>query len=134
MKEPCMGTYKQPDRNREAYTGETIVMPERRREMPPAPQRLPRPARRPLWPRIRTIILIVLALALVALILFYLQIRGVASRIVVSDVRPNTPVASPFTGLNVLIVGVDERPGHPEEGVRGDTLVVVHLDAAGRWA
>jgi LCP family protein required for cell wall assembly len=36
--------------------------------------------------------------------------------------------------MNVLIVGVDERPGHPEEGVRGDTLVVVHLDAAGRWA
>jgi LCP family protein required for cell wall assembly len=36
--------------------------------------------------------------------------------------------------MNLLIVGVDERPGHPEEGVRSDTLILVHLDALGRWA
>jgi LCP family protein required for cell wall assembly len=29
---------------------------------------------------------------------------------------------------------VDERVGHPEEGVRSDTLILVHLDALGRWA
>jgi LCP family protein required for cell wall assembly len=108
----------------EAYTGETIVMPEHRR-----------PARRLSWRMARRALLIVLALALVALGLFYLQIRSVAGRIVVRDVRPNAPVASPLVGgMNLLIVGVDERAGHPEEGVRSDTLIVVHLDALGRWA
>jgi polyisoprenyl-teichoic acid--peptidoglycan teichoic acid transferase len=29
---------------------------------------------------------------------------------------------------------VDERAGHPEEGVRSDTLILVRLDALGRWA
>ncbi|NJK80773.1 MAG: LCP family protein, partial [Chloroflexaceae bacterium] len=33
-------------------------------------------------------------------------------------------------GTNILIVGVDERPDHPEEGVRSDTLMLVRLDAA----
>jgi LCP family protein required for cell wall assembly len=80
-------------------------------------------------------LLIALALALLALLLFYVQIRSVANRLVVGDVRPNAPISSPLTsGMNLLIVGVDERPGHPEEGVRSDTLILVHLDALGRWA
>jgi LCP family protein required for cell wall assembly len=84
---------------------------------------------------IRRGLLIALTLGLVALLLFYLQIRSVASRIVVGDVRPNAPISSPLAGgMNVLIVGVDERPDHPEEGVRSDTLILVHLDALGRWA
>ncbi|MEO7908370.1 MAG: LCP family protein, partial [Roseiflexaceae bacterium] len=67
-------------------------------------------------------------------IVLYLQIRAVAGRIVVGDVRPNAPIASPLTsGMNLLLVGVDERTGHPEEGVRSDTLILVHLDALGRW-
>jgi LCP family protein required for cell wall assembly len=124
-----------PKHEREAYTGETIVMPERRRTAPVAPApRLSRPTPRKIWPIVRKGLLIGLALALIALVLFYLQIRSVASQVVVRDVRPNAPVASPFSGMNVLIVGVDERPDHPEEGVRGDTLIVVHLDAGGRWA
>jgi polyisoprenyl-teichoic acid--peptidoglycan teichoic acid transferase len=133
----------------EPYTGETIAMPRRRpapdapdgerardpRARPPGPApRLPRPVRRSSWQMIRRALLIVLALALVALLLLYLQIRSVASAIVVDDVRPNAPVASPLAGaMNVLIVGVDERPDHPEEGVRGDTLIVLRLDSFGRW-
>ncbi len=125
------------DRRRlpEAYTGETIVMPKRRGGAPPQAPRLPRPARRLPWPIVRRVALIGLALLLLGLLLFYLQIRSVASKIVVGDVRPNAPVASPLVGaMNLLIVGVDERPGHPEEGVRSDTLILVHLDGPGRWA
>jgi LCP family protein required for cell wall assembly len=36
----------------------------------------------------------------------------------------------PFT---LLLVGIDERPDHPEEGVRGDTLIVARVDPAGGW-
>lgn len=117
---------------RQAYTGETIAMPRRPTGGPP---RLPRPTPRRVWPTIRKALLIILALTLLALIVFYLQIRSVAAKVVVPDARPNPPIASPlFGGVNVLVVGVDERPDHPEEGVRSDTLVVVHLDGPGRWA
>jgi LCP family protein required for cell wall assembly len=119
----------------DAYTGETIIMRDRR-AVPPG--RAPRPAaraRRISWRLIRRVMLIAIGLALALLLLFYLQIRSVASAIVVRDVRPNAPIASPLTGgMNLLIVGVDERPGHPEEGVRSDTLILVRLDALGRWA
>lgn len=119
----------------DAYTGETIVMRERR-AVPPG--RAPRPAARSpriSWRLIRRVLLVAAGLALALLLLFYLQIRSVASAIVVRDVRPNAPIASPLTGgMNLLIVGVDERPGHPEEGVRSDTLILVRLDALGRWA
>jgi polyisoprenyl-teichoic acid--peptidoglycan teichoic acid transferase len=118
----------------DAYTGETIVIRERR-AVPPggAPLRPIRP-RRISWRWLRRGLLIAAGLVLLLLIVFYIQIRSAASRIVVSDVRPNAPIASPLTGgMNLLIVGVDERAGHPEEGVRSDTLILVHLDAPGRW-
>ncbi|MFP4435892.1 MAG: LCP family protein [Chloroflexaceae bacterium] len=35
--------------------------------------------------------------------------------------------------FNVLLVGVDERDD-PDEGVRSDTLIVVHVDPVERWA
>jgi LCP family protein required for cell wall assembly len=70
----------------------------------------------------------------VAVLLLYWQVSSLASAIVVGDVRNNPPVASPLLGANVLIIGVDERPGQPQEGVRGDTLILARLDAAGRWA
>ena len=118
----------------DAYTGETIVMP-KRRAVPPA--RAPQPplaSRRMSWRWLWRGLLIAVGLVLLLLLVFYLQIRSVASRIVVGDVRPNAPIASPLTGgMNLLIVGVDERAGHPEEGVRSDTLILVHLDALGRW-
>jgi LCP family protein required for cell wall assembly len=118
-----------------AYTGETIAMPGRRPARPPAPApRQPRPARRRIWPIVRISILALLGLALVGLLLLYLQARAVAAQIVVRDARPNPPLASPLGSFNLLLIGVDARPDHPEEGVRGDTLIVVHLDAVGGWA
>lgn len=35
--------------------------------------------------------------------------------------------------MNILLLGVDLREGFPEEGVRSDSLIVLHLDPAGRW-
>ena len=123
-----------PDRR--AYTGETVIMPVRRdRPRAPAPrQQWPRPARRRIWPAIRTALLVLFALALIGLVLLYVQVRSIAGQIVVRDARLNPPLASPLGSFNLLLVGVDARPDHPEEGVRGDTLIVVHLDSLGRWA
>jgi polyisoprenyl-teichoic acid--peptidoglycan teichoic acid transferase len=141
MKASNMSDYERRQPPGDAYTGETIVMPKRRPANPPDPgaprrpaPRTPLRARRFSWKTVRRVLLAALALVLVALLLFYLQIRSLASKIVVDDARPNAPISSPLAGgMNLLIVGVDERPGHPEEGVRGDTLIVVHLDALGRW-
>jgi LCP family protein required for cell wall assembly len=66
--------------------------------------------------------------------LFYWQIHSVAQAIVVPDVRANPPIASPLLGTNLLIIGVDERPDNPQEGVRSDTLILARLDAVGRRA
>jgi LCP family protein required for cell wall assembly len=110
-------------------------MPRQRREQPRPAPRAPLPVRRrSTWRLLRRALLGLLALALVGVVVVYLQIRSVASQIVIRDVRPNAPIASPLLGgMNVLIVGVDERPDHPEEGVRSDTLIVLHLDSNGRW-
>jgi len=35
--------------------------------------------------------------------------------------------------VNVLLLGVDKRP-KPDEGVRSDTLILVHLDPVEKWA
>lgn len=120
----------------EAYTGDTIAMP--RRPATPEPSRPV--ARRPVRRRspmrlIMRVLLGLVLLALVAALIFYLRLRSAASAMVVQDVRPNAPVSSPLAGgMNLLLVGVDERPDHPEEGVRSDTLIVLHLDPNGRWA
>ncbi len=71
---------------------------------------------------------------LIGLVLPYSQVRAVAAQVVVRDARLNLPVASPLVGFNPLVIGVDARADHPEEGVRGDTLILVHMDPAGRWA
>src|SRR5215210_5225908 len=118
----------------DAYTGETIIMRDRRAAPPGRAPQPPIVSRRLPWRLLRRGLLIAAGLVLLLLIVFYVQIRSVAGRIVVSDVRPNAPIASPLTGgMNLLIVGVDERAGHPEEGVRSDTLILVHFDALGRW-
>src|SRR3954464_3890708 len=129
-----MNSYDPRQPAEDAYTGETIVMRERRAAPPGrAPQR-PTASRWLSWRLLRRGLLIAAGLVLVLLVVFYLQLRSVAGRIVVGDVRPNAPIASPLAGgMNLLLVGVDERPGHPEEGVRSDTLILVHLDALGRW-
>ncbi len=119
-----------------AYTGETIAMPRRREDQPRPAPRAPQPVRRrSTWRLVRRVLLGLLVLGLVGLGVLYIQIHSVASQIVVRDVRPNPPIASPLLGgTNLLIVGVDERPDHPEEGVRSDTLIVLHLDPNVRWA
>jgi polyisoprenyl-teichoic acid--peptidoglycan teichoic acid transferase len=121
------------DDDRRPATGTTILIP--RREERRTSQRQPRrplPARRSVWGRVRLAVLATLALLVVALVLVYLQVAALAGALVVDDVRPGPVIASPLTGANLLLVGVDERPDHPEEGVRSDTLIVVHLDSAGR--
>jgi LCP family protein required for cell wall assembly len=35
--------------------------------------------------------------------------------------------------INVLLIGVDKRP-NPDDGVRSDTLILVHLDPQAKWA
>ncbi len=116
----------------EPYTDETMVMPRRR----PQAGGYARPARprRNIWRWVRLALLLVLVAALLGVGLFYWQVSSLASAITIDDARPNPPVASPLLGANLLVIGVDERAGHPEEGVRGDTLLLVRLDAAGRWA
>jgi LCP family protein required for cell wall assembly len=122
-----------PETDNGAYTGETIVMPRRRPARQPTP-RLPRPAPQRIWPAMRMALLALVAVVVVGLLLAYLQVRALASQIVQRDVRPNPPIVSPAGNFNLLIIGVDARPDHPEEGVRGDTLVVVHANPLGRWA
>ncbi len=90
------------------------------------------------WRRVRRWLLITLGVVLGLLLLLggvvYLQARDVASAVVVPDVRANPPLGTPlFGGTTVLLVGVDERPDHPEEGVRSDTLILARFDTPGRW-
>lgn len=115
--------------NRRTTAGETITaLPQ-----PPVDQGAASRRRASPWRRLRQILIIVVALIGVAAVLLYWQVYQLARVITVADVRPNLPLATPLLSANVLIIGVDERPGHPQEGVRGDTLLLVRLDAARRW-
>ena len=127
----------------EAYTDETIAIPRpqprpRPQGLPPrrstqrgAPIRRPR-SRRQMWPLIRNTLVGLAVLLLVLLGVGYWQVHGVASAVVVRDVRP--AMLKLGGGTNVLLIGTDERVGFPGEGVRGDTLILVHYDTFGRWA
>ena len=53
-----------------------------------------------------------------------------------------TAVSAPIEGplpnalrdpINILLIGVDKRP-NPDDGVRSDTLILVHLDPLQKWA
>lgn len=89
---------------------------------------------RRIWLGIRLTLLAAVILLIVGLFLVHRNVQNVAEAIVVPDVRPNPSIATPLVGgMNVLIIGVDERPDHPEEGVRSDTLILAHIDAAGKW-
>jgi LCP family protein required for cell wall assembly len=109
--------------------GETVPM---RRE-PPARRRPPAARPGALWRRVRLALALILAAVLLGAGGLYWQVHRLARAITVREVRPNPPLASPLVGANVLLIGVDERLGHPEEGVRSDTLILARLDAAGRW-
>jgi polyisoprenyl-teichoic acid--peptidoglycan teichoic acid transferase len=126
---------RQPERGqtrrRQAYTGETMV------QHPPQPRNalLETAQRRQFRRRLRLTLLVVLLLVLLIAGGFYWQVRSVAQEVVVPDVRPNPSLASPLLGgANILLIGVDERGGNLQEGVRSDTLILLHLDAGGRWA
>lgn len=109
-----------------------------------APRKQPAPAQAPAQPvaskprpgwkvRVRRFVLLVVALAVLLFALAYYQAHQVAGSVVVEDARGNPSLATPLIGgTNILVVGVDERLDHPEEGVRSDTLILVRLDAAGR--
>lgn len=130
------------DNRSDAYTGDTIVVPRVRARRngngappPPPPRPRARPRQRRVWPLVRNAMLVVLLLVLVVVVVLYLQVRDVASDIVVADVRTNPPLVSPLLGgTNVLIIGVDERKDNPQEGVRSDTLLLAHLDGVSGWA
>ncbi|NOK60295.1 MAG: LytR family transcriptional regulator [Chloroflexi bacterium AL-W] len=132
-----MNNDKQTDPKQRAYTGETIAMRQERRPTPPPSTSLPqRPShtRRRIWPKIRLALIVMLVFFLLGVIFAYIQVLGIASHVGVQDVRPNAPISSPLLGsANVLVIGVDERPDHPEEGVRSDTMIIAHLDSGGRW-
>ncbi len=116
----------------EAYTDETLVMG--RRAAPtagPAKQRTGRRGR--FWPRLRLALIVLLVLVLGGVGLFYWQVSRLANQITVADARSAPAIATPLLGANLLVVGVDERPGFPGEGVRSDTLMLARLDVAGGW-
>lgn len=51
------------------------------------------------------------------------------------DARANRPAPSPLLApSNILLLGVDLRRDNPEEGVRSDTLMLLHVDPIGGWA
>jgi LCP family protein required for cell wall assembly len=77
--------------------------------------------------------LVILGALLLALVLVYGQVHALAEQSVVGDRRARNFAAPPAVPFTMLLLGVDERPDHPEEGVRSDTLIVARIDPAGRW-
>lgn len=103
-----------------------------------APKQQPQAPRLPLQQRMRLMLrrvgLAVAALLVVAMTLLWWQAHGVAQAVVVPEVRNNPSWATPLIGgVNVLLIGVDERPDHPEEGVRSDTLILARMSGPGGW-
>ncbi len=109
---------------RRAYTGDTIVV--RARPLP-ATNRVLR-----LWRRVRLVLLLATVPLVATIGLGYWQLASISAPLVVADARPFPPLNPPGTAINILLIGVDERPDNPQEGVRSDTLIVVHLDTIGR--
>ncbi len=99
----------------------------------PPRQRRPSGPRQRRWLR-RLGIGLVVALLVSCVGLFALQ-QVVAGRVVVADTRANRPSGKLLNSpSNILLLGVDLRPDHPEEGVRSDTVQLLHLDPGGGWA
>lgn len=96
-----------------------------------APPRPPISIRR-ILSRLGLSLLALVVLLIVGLIVVQQQVaRDVALR----DVRATRPVARPLLApMNILLAGVDSRPDRPEEGIRSDSLLLLHLDPLGGWA
>ena len=60
---------------------------------------------------------------------------GVIDRLIGRDLYPTqAPLPNALQQpVNILLLGVDKRPT-ADDGVRSDTLIVVHLDPQGKWA
>lgn len=120
---------RSPSRARSAqYHARRRSLRQRRKEI----QRSPRMRR--FWFGVRLTLVAVVVVLIVGAVLLHRQVSTVADVIVVPEARPSPSVASPLLGgITLLLVGVDERPDHPEEGVRSDTLILAHLNAIGGW-
>jgi LCP family protein required for cell wall assembly len=88
---------------------------------------------RSIWAPLRLALLAIGTALILGVSALYWQISSLASRIVVSDVRPNPSLAGPLFGSNLLLLGVDERPDNLQEGVRSDTLILTRLNAPQGW-
>lgn len=87
---------------------------------------------RPLLKRLAIGIAVVLLLSFVGLLVLQHQVAGAVA---LADVRSDRPFSRPlFAPMNILLAGVDSRAGHPEEGVRSDSLLLLHLDPGAGWA
>jgi LCP family protein required for cell wall assembly len=77
-------------------------------------------------------LLVLVGALLIGLIVVQQQ---VAREVALADVRANRPISRPLIApVNILIAGIDSRPDHPEEGVRSDSMLMLHLDPLGGWA
>lgn len=110
-----------------AYTGETIPVGHRVRLAPRHAQR-----QRSFWQIVvRAIGGIVIILLLVCILAIW-QIHSLATGVVVADARPDAPISTPLAPINILLIGTDARANAPEEGVRGDTLLLARIDPGSR--
>ena len=129
-----------PPASHEPYTDDTVPLQAPRRAAPAS--RHARPRQRPIprqtigWRRLlkRTAIGagVVFVLACVGLLVLQQQL---ARAVALEDVRSDRPFSRPlFAPMNILIAGVDSRPDHPEEGIRSDSLLLLHLEPGVGWA
>jgi LCP family protein required for cell wall assembly len=58
----------------------------------------------------------------------------IAHQVALADVRQSRPPSNLLLApSNILLLGVDLREGYPEEGIRSDTIILLHLDPAAGW-
>jgi LCP family protein required for cell wall assembly len=85
------------------------------------------------WLRRGLLLLIVLLVVALGGVLLFQQ--RVAAKVKMPDVRENRPPSNVLLApMNILLLGVDLRQDFPDEGVRSDTLILLHLDPSGGWA
>lgn len=85
------------------------------------------------WLRRGLLLLLVLLLLTIGGVLVFQQ--RVAAKVRMPDVRQSRPPGNLLLApMNILLLGVDLRQDSPGEGVRSDTLILLHLDPGGGWA
>lgn len=118
-----LGSAAAPDKKPRRALGAPSSNKPRRSPM----QRIRRIARRLLWTALGIILLSCVGLVLLQ--------QMVARKVVVRDLRSERPVRNFLTApMNILLLGIDLRPDHPGEGVRSDTVMLLHLEPGNGWA